>query len=318
MTRESDDFEKQIERLHSLLELDDAEITWNDHIRDPDSPTTKRQIDVTIRRDGKITLIECRLHKKPQDTKWIEELIGRRASLKPEAVIAVSSSGFTPLARIKAKAHGIILRELSEITRSEVNTWGFKTRIYATFYRFESPLFRYLLPYPPKGFPVLTDMKGKPIDLAMHHLSMIQTMMNELDKQKVIRAPKARISFNAEMLVTDVQPVSIEFSADITKIVEPQEASSVFVYNAVDAIEKSPKAEVEKFKLGKSEIIKTLDDSSAIIDISQLAIPDASVFYTVTLDMGKVMSMKNVEFVGMERALKTNLKVRVEFKLASQ
>ena len=87
-------FEQQVERIHQLLEAEGSIVTWNDHIPDPDTPTQQRQIDVSVRRDGSLTLIECRIHKDPQDVKWIEELIGRRLSLKADAVIAVSSSGF--------------------------------------------------------------------------------------------------------------------------------------------------------------------------------------------------------------------------------
>ena len=73
-------FEQQIERIHSLLEESDASVTWNDRVPDPDNPDQARQIDISIKRDGKVTHVECRIHKTPQDVKWIEELIGRRTS----------------------------------------------------------------------------------------------------------------------------------------------------------------------------------------------------------------------------------------------
>jgi hypothetical protein len=71
-------FEHQIERIHQLVEREGSEVTWNDQIPDPDNPAQARQIDITIRRDGHTTLVECRFHKDRQHVKWIEELIGRR------------------------------------------------------------------------------------------------------------------------------------------------------------------------------------------------------------------------------------------------
>jgi hypothetical protein len=111
--RTSDAFEQQIRRICELLTDSGAEVTWNDHIPDPDNPAQSRQIDVTIKRDGALTLVECRQHNSRQNVKWIEELMGRRLSLGAQSVIAVSSSGFTAGAVNKAKKHGIIHRFVS-------------------------------------------------------------------------------------------------------------------------------------------------------------------------------------------------------------
>jgi hypothetical protein len=48
-------FERQVERIHQLLETEGTIVTWNDHIPDPDNPAQPRQIDVSIRRDGLLT-----------------------------------------------------------------------------------------------------------------------------------------------------------------------------------------------------------------------------------------------------------------------
>src|SRR5258708_18015877 len=96
-------FEQQIRRIHELIAESGAEVTWNDHIGDPDNPPRTRQIDVTLRLNGALTLVEWRLHKAPQDVQWIECLIGRRLSLCAQSVIAVSSSGFTTRALSKSQ-----------------------------------------------------------------------------------------------------------------------------------------------------------------------------------------------------------------------
>jgi hypothetical protein len=93
--KESETFEQQIHRIHELLDGSGAVVTWNDHIPDPDNPSQSRQIDITIERKRKLTIVECRKHQSPQDVQWIEELIGRRTSLRANGVMAVSSSGFT-------------------------------------------------------------------------------------------------------------------------------------------------------------------------------------------------------------------------------
>src|SRR5215470_8423783 len=100
--KDSTAFEQKVRRIYELIAESGAEVTWDDHIPDPDNPAQSRQIDVTLRRNGALTLVECRLHKAPQDVQWIECLIGRRISLAAQSVIAVSASGFTGGALAKA------------------------------------------------------------------------------------------------------------------------------------------------------------------------------------------------------------------------
>src|SRR5690242_6846609 len=120
---DADNFEIMVSQIATLLEGDKAEVTWNERIVDPDNSSQQRQIDVLVRKDNFITLIECRLHKSPQDVKWIEELIGRQVSLRADAIIAVSSSGFTKGAIAKAKRFGINLRTVDELSSDDIITW---------------------------------------------------------------------------------------------------------------------------------------------------------------------------------------------------
>ncbi len=118
------DLERWTERVHTLLEDDEAKVTWNDYVCDPDNKKRKRQVDVTIRRDGIVTHVECRAHSARQDVKWIEELMGRRESLGADSMIAVSASGFTEGARKKAARYGIMLRTMSSLTDKEILSWA--------------------------------------------------------------------------------------------------------------------------------------------------------------------------------------------------
>ncbi|MEQ9437759.1 MAG: restriction endonuclease [Cyclobacteriaceae bacterium] len=126
----SEEFEKQITRIHNIIKPSDAIVTWNDHVIDPDYPKgRKRQVDITIKQENSITHIECRTHSKPQDVKWIEELIGRKISLNADIIIGVSASGFTSRAKKKAEKQNVILRELEELTDKEISQWGQQTKI---------------------------------------------------------------------------------------------------------------------------------------------------------------------------------------------
>jgi hypothetical protein len=134
--RTSVEFERLVERIYQLVEEEGSEVTWNDHVVDPDNPDQSRQIDVTIERQGRRTHVECRIRKAPQDVTWIEGLIGRRLSLKADAIIAVSASGFTTGAVKKAEAYGIILRTLHTLTEQEIRDWGKPVEVEIVYYEF--------------------------------------------------------------------------------------------------------------------------------------------------------------------------------------
>lgn len=124
MSVDSDAFEALVERI-IVLSRDGAEnVRRDDHVKDPDNPRSSRQVDISFDKHGKKVFVECRKHATPQDVKWVEELIGRKISLRPDQMIGVSSSGFTKLAKIKAEAHGIILREVGELRDEEILSWG--------------------------------------------------------------------------------------------------------------------------------------------------------------------------------------------------
>lgn len=137
MAKKFQQFEKFIQRIHSLIEGENAEVKWNQKIIDPDSPSRTRQVDVTIRKNNKLTLVECRDRVKKQDVQWVEELIGRKISLNADVIIAVSFSGFTEGAITKAKKHKIVLHDLKKLTDEEIKSWGSFTPAYITFYQYK-------------------------------------------------------------------------------------------------------------------------------------------------------------------------------------
>jgi len=134
MTVNSKIFEKQVYRINELLKNNNEKVTWNDRIIDPDNPSQNRQIDISIKNGQDLTLVECRIHKSVQDVKWIEELIGRKLSMRANAAIGVSASGFTEGAKLKAKAFGIALRDFYTLTEAEIQKWGTKTTVLLGLY----------------------------------------------------------------------------------------------------------------------------------------------------------------------------------------
>lgn len=131
-----EEFEKQIARILRALSENQVDVIWNDRFPDPDNPAQTRQVDISIRRGQHLTIVECRLHGRPQDVKWIEELYGRKVSLNADSVIGVSSSGFTKGAVEKARRLGVFLRSLSELSETEISTWGRRTKTKISYAKF--------------------------------------------------------------------------------------------------------------------------------------------------------------------------------------
>jgi hypothetical protein len=136
---EFSEFEKMIARIHTLFERVGKIIRWDDKVFGAADPDRERQVDVTIKRKDAFVHVECRKHSKPQDVTWIEQLIGRKSTLKPDLIIAVSSSGFTQGAIKTAQANGIILRDLLTLTDKEIETWGSRVEVFVGYHRYEKP-----------------------------------------------------------------------------------------------------------------------------------------------------------------------------------
>ncbi|GGX06000.1 restriction endonuclease [Undibacterium macrobrachii] len=186
MTKTSDNFEETIARFHKLLEREDSVITWNDKIPDPDNVSRLRQIDISIRRDDSLTIIECRIHKKIQDVKWVEELIGRRVSLGADTIIGVSNSGFTAGAIAKAKAFGVILRDLNLLSDFEISAWGLGSRVYITYLEFQDISLQFEMPASNDLEKKLSSAERYVRKSASNLLELFQQFVNSLgDKLKI-------------------------------------------------------------------------------------------------------------------------------------
>lgn len=293
MTDTSDKFEKQIQRIHDLIEETGAKVTWNDRIPDPDNPDQSRQIDVSIKKDGKLTLVECRIHKQRQDVKWIEELIGRRHSLKASAIIAVSASGFTKGAIAKAEAHGVILRDILSLTEEEIRQWGNKTRIWITFYEYSKVDVVFVFSKLIEANIRLDDIKSYLSKNTDKFYSFFDAVAKAIDENKLAtQSSTVSATIIPEgMSINGFTPKSVLFKAKIRVRKRQLQTPSVVVYDnpKIGALERN--VFVETVELGEFEITQSSNRVMVTLDLSTLQIPPNCQLRFVTFDFQRIVTM---------------------------
>ena len=305
--KDHEKFEQQIERIHQLLEDEPSHVTWNDRRPDPDNPSQLRQIDITIQRNGRTTHVECRLHKAPQDVQWIEELIGRRISLRADAVIAVSSSGFTDGAVIKARHFDIALRSLQKLSDEEIRIWGQATSAKVIFYEFTKIVIAFTLPPVPQEElrkpRTVTNEDGSPVnwravfDAAMKEFDGD----NELDTQ-----PK---HFDAEihgsfLINGTLRPMKTELSATVRRVTRDLALSDVLDYSSIGD---ASIARVSRHESGSLEILSSTDEEAAFVtDMSRLLPPPNCFLHCVWMDAGRPVYWKLAKIIEAQQSLAFN------------
>jgi hypothetical protein len=267
----SREFEHQIERIHQLLEEEPSNVTWNDKIPDPDNPTQLRQIDITIERNGTIIHVECRIHKSPQDVTWIEELIGRRCSLRADAIIAVSSSGFTDGAIKKAAQFDIHIRTLQTLADEEIRLWGNMARPTLVFYEFTENMLYFTLSYcSDSGQVIVTAEDAKTIEWR----GLFEPLMAGFDSDPDL--DNFSKSFNVEifapLLVNGAKPLKIELSSTVRRVNQPMALDAVLRYSATDD-SGADLTRVQKHSDRIVEILQSSDDVALVSDTTQLVVP---------------------------------------------
>lgn len=301
--RTSERFEQRIKRIHVLLEQPGSKITWNEYIPDPDNSEQHRQIDITIRREERLTLVECRIHREKQNVKWIEELIGRRISLRADAIIAVSATGFTQGAIQKAKAFGVILRDLVTLTEEEISSWGHLTQVWLTFYEFTevSLIFRF---HQKHLDGVTTSQVEQYLQVAPDAIyGIFEIAAAEIDKKNPKRYPgKFNAKLHNEKLVIDGKPVvALDFSAKFSPKKQVLRIPSVVAYAAPKVESTKWEAYVEKVDLGAFEITQSSNDVFVTLDLSSIQIPPNCKFHTVEFDFQRIVTMHGLEIIGLPK-----------------
>jgi len=307
----SDSFELQIQRIYELLTDSGAEVTWNDHIPDPDNPKQPRQIDVTIKRNGALTLVECRQHRSRQNVKWVEELIGRRVSLGPQSVIAVSSSGFTKGAVNKAKKHGIILRDLQQLTEQEVASWGQRVGITLFFYQYSD--LRAVFVFTRESILKLdaeamkSELKWHPcvqslFNAAARKLDELNLLVNKRFGQKIEFA--LRLEFPGLHLGGE-PVVEAHFSGSARLVALDVAAPVVYGYGEPKQDSAQREIKVQKFaSLGRTSIAHDGARIWAFFDWSQVEVPPFWQFRFFNVEGEQELDYDAVEFYGFDEKLK--------------
>src|SRR6185312_665141 len=275
MTAKSTHFEKQIERIHSLLDESGAEVTWNDRIPDPDNPSQLRQIDITLRREGTLTAIECRIHAAPQDVQWIEELIGRRTSLRADAIIGVSASGFTHGAIVKAKVHGVILRDMKSLTEQEISAWGKRTKVSVELHHFDNADLTFVFDGSASSHITVEKVEdafqGRRIPLA----SLFDRLTKEVrERDPSLAATTIQTKARPKDIIIDgMRVLTINITVDYWCEEKMLSLPTVIAYDTPESEALERNTYVEIVEEGKFEITQSSDRFSIAVDISSIELP---------------------------------------------
>ena len=293
-------FEHQIRRIHELIEQEGSIITWDDRIPDPDNTEQLRQIDISIKRDDKLTLVECRLHNKKQDVKWIEELIGRRLSLKADAVIAVSASGFTEGAVLKAKSYGIILRDFLTLTLEEIKQWGHSTEVTLQFYKYENVCLGFKIPSRSIPMQIVNDIYDYftiNCDQFYELFNLISQKVDEKELKTKIAHIKVDANVKKPFLVNSFTISEITLEADITAIENKLSTPSVVVYNNSVSPTIKGDAYLETTDDNIFEIVQTSDKVVIVMDLFSIESPPDCHFQGGGFDFGRTVQIEKLEIL---------------------
>ncbi|MFC4350191.1 restriction endonuclease [Fodinicurvata halophila] len=289
LAKSSKDLEQLVTRIHMLIEPAGAKITWNKKIRDPDTDQL-RQIDGMIEREGKKTHIECRRHKPPQDVKWIEELIGRRASLGADGVIAVSTSGFTGPAESKAEARGIILRTFSEMTDAEIQAWGKSAKLTTKYIDIEKLKVTVFI-----DATCMNRISSQP-QISVYEtnipplIGILQEFTNHFgDKFFYDRSSNLTATIHYPGLLVDGVPVRhCETMLRAKLRQDSADVIGVWNYGGVEPTSQDDTT-VSKHDFGSTEIIQKDDHASMILDLSSITPPRNCYLHSWEVDFGRIV-----------------------------
>ncbi len=307
MSKESDDFEIMITRIHEILEGEGAIVEWNDKIPDPDNPTQPRQIDVTVRKDDIFNIIECRLHKSKQDVKWIEELIGRRISLEADSVIAVSSSGFTNGAIKKANKYGIVLKDLVTLSEEDILSWTKGINIHLLFFRYSEFYLKLLFND--------EDLDGLSIDnlhrdlqqyigfrtLFTKHLDILEDRISLPEIRKKQRPIDFTAQFSIEGFFLDgrqVQSVETKGIAHLEEVILTIPEHEAYGDPADYGVDRD--VYIQKYNMGETRVIHRGEDISVTLDLSKMELLPYWQFRYVELHGGGWHNNECFEMIGAE------------------
>jgi hypothetical protein len=295
------EFERWIYRIEEMLADDIASVEWDAHIPDPDNPSQLRQVDILIEREGLRTLVECRHHAVPQDVTWIEELYGRRASLRADAAIAVSSSGFSEGALRKADALGIGAREFRELTESEILDWGRGTRVFAKYLQLGRfvlyVVFASTAIVPAKiDLAMLRTPDGKPWDMERLVHFVVDTIKNAEQSNAALRIQ----IFVDNLVVNGLSVGEVFVEVEVRHLTVPLLLPTVRTYGPPRSVSES--VQVETVPRSEFELLHAEDGLRLTVDFSIVQIPPRSFFVGFVFDLGQPLPMSEIALVGQPQS----------------
>jgi hypothetical protein len=301
-------FERQIARIHRALEETGAQVIWNDRLPDPDNPDQERQIDVTIRRVDHLTLIECRKRRAPQDVTWVEELYGRRVSMRANSVIGVSAWSNSK----GGESLGVFLRDFDSVTAEEALRWGEPSSLWTVFYEFRDfTVWVDRSQVGTGGQATLSDAQGRPI--------LWQTALLEISKKYDLnRAAGQFVKLVGEIggafAVNNKLTSALSYSCRIRGRRQEVQAPTVGIYHDPVAQGEAIEARVDHFPLGQSEVIKGPLLACIIIDLSAIRVPSRSIFGMAGIHQESGLRIREMQIVGTNNLLKCDVAINVRLK----
>jgi hypothetical protein len=262
---------------------------------------------VTIRRGDHLTLLECRDHEHPQDVQWIEELIGRRQSLVAQAVMAVSSSGFTKGALAKAAKHGVAVRDFRSLTDAEVQAWGGSVSLTLYFYQYSAP--ELVLGFSKCSVP---DADASTILGELAAKGRLQALFNAVAKvlgpqlgprpEHEGRSVRFDVGIDPEELCLFGQPVIwMRFRGTARLLRQDTTAPIVAAYSGPGADTGAPLAIVERFDVGETSIVHDGARIGLFLDISTVVLPPLCQFRFACVHTEEEVEHESFSFVGIEK-----------------
>jgi hypothetical protein len=296
MSQQSTDFEKKIYRIKKLIEGLNAEVTWNDSIKDPHNTKQSRQIDITVKKNGILIIIECRIHKSKQNVKWIEELYGRKISLHANKIIGVSSSGFYKTSIIKASALGVELRDIRDLNESEIPKWFNTSKSILRFYEIKKLEFIFHtettnhLETTTKDIFIEANKEG----FIYNFLERLRRDFDNSQKVEVLKPIEIDISIGFRYFFLFNQKV---IKAQITGIIIPyeKEVPIKITEGYGEAGKKKREIFIENFEDNYLEIIKSITKATLKLNFKHLKIPSNTLISElITIDFGNLTELGNL------------------------
>lgn len=168
MSKQTNAFQQLIHYIYEKIENDNATVTESAMLFEQNvDEKIPREVDVLIEKtiNGKQVRIavECRDREVKDDIQWVDCLIGKYLNLEVQKVIAVSNSGYSKSAQLKAAANGIELKTLQEALDIDFNNEFIKLGIVtiANNFKLKQVTFEFLKPFKDKPTPQLQVFKDE-------------------------------------------------------------------------------------------------------------------------------------------------------------